>query len=135
MTLSPITLALVASGGAIGSLLRFMLISYLSHHGLLIGSRFPFGTFAVNLIGSLMMGLVVGLLLKHQALLQGWHHLLFAFLAIGVLGGLTTFSSFAFDLVNLLQKGDHWLGVLYMLFSVIFSVFGLAAGLSLTKLY
>jgi len=92
---------LVGCGGFIGSMLRFSL-----HHVMhrLVPGAFPIGTFTVNMLGCLCIGVVLGLV-DHRGLLDNSWRL---FLAVGVLGGFTTFSSFAFENYSLLAGSDFF---------------------------
>jgi fluoride exporter len=117
---------LVASGGAIGSALRY-LVSLAS--GRLFGAGFPWGTLAVNITGSLAMGLVVGLAASKFQLTNE----LRLFLATGVLGGYTTFSAFSLDFALLFERKDYGLAGLYLAGSVGLSILALFAGLYLVR--
>jgi fluoride exporter len=94
---------LVAAGGAIGSALRYMValaaITWLS-------PAFPWGTLAVNLVGSFLIGLVQQLAV--EALVLGEDTRLF--LTTGVMGGLTTYSAFSYESVRLFETGATWYG-------------------------
>lgn len=111
---------LVALGGAAGSVLRFVIAARLN-------AALPYGTLTVNILGSLLMGLLMGWLLREP---RGW---LYALLAVGFLGGLTTFSSFAFDLWKLIQAQNLLLASVYLLLSVVGSVIALAVGMVLMR--
>src|SRR6476620_2755103 len=103
-------LLLVMIGGAIGSALRYE-VGRLSLR--LMGTAFPWGTLAVNLIGGLLMGVMAGVVVRH-----GPNEPLHLLLGIGVLGGFTTFSTFSLDGYVMLQRG-HLTGALaYTLVSV-----------------
>ena len=91
-------LLLVVLGGGIGAGGRYLLGGWL--HGQL-GSGFPWGTFAVNAMGSLMIGLVFGL-----AQAKSISPCTTLFLAVGVLGGFTTFSAFSYETMRLLANGS-----------------------------
>ena len=91
-------LLLVVLGGGIGAGGRYLLGGWL--HGQL-GSGFPWGTFAVNAMGSLMIGLVFGLA-QAKSISPGTT----LFLAVGVLGGFTTFSAFSYETMRLLANGS-----------------------------
>lgn len=113
---------LVGLGGAIGAMAR---------HGatIAIGSLpngFPAATFLVNVAGSLAMGLLVGWLAQATPQYQQEIRL---FLAIGVFGGFTTFSSFSLDTITLIERGDYLLAVAYVAGSVLLAVGGLIIGL------
>jgi fluoride exporter len=95
MRISIFQVALVAAGGAIGSVLRF-LASGLAYR-LLPGVLFPVGTLTVNVLGSLAIGLIGGMAESRQFLVPDVR----VFLFTGVLGGFTTFSAFAFESLGL----------------------------------
>lgn len=116
----------VAAGGAIGSLLRHLAGKGAAH---LFGLNFPFGTMFVNVTGSFVMGLLIGLFALHLNPSQEMR----AFLTIGVLGGFTTFSTFSLDVVTLWERGDMISALLYAGLSVIVSIAALAAGLYLIR--
>ncbi len=109
------TVAMVALGGAIGSAARYLA-------GLAVA--FPFGTLSVNVLGSLVIGLVWASQIDRSAGLV-------AFLMIGVLGGFTTFSSFSLDVIRLMQDGRVALAGGYVLASVMLSLLACYAGLML----
>ena len=119
------SLFLVMAGGAVGAGARFLTGRATSAA---FGTGFPWGTLAVNLIGGLLMGALVGMLAR-AADGENWRLLL----GVGVLGGFTTFSAFSLDTVTMLQRGDLGLAALYILVSVIGSVAALFAGLQLTR--
>ena len=84
------TVLLVAIGGAVGSIARYLLSSFVHR---VVTPLFPFGTFAVNVLGCAVFGAIAGL--AHERFLLRPETR--AFLLIGVLGGFTTFSTFAFE--------------------------------------
>ena len=91
-------LLLVVLGGGIGAGSRYLLGGWLHGH---LGNGFPWGTFAVNAMGSLMIGMVFGL--AQRGSLPPAATL---FLAVGVLGGFTTFSAFSYETMRLLANGS-----------------------------
>ncbi len=95
----------IASGGAIGALLRYT-ISNGTH--MLLGRGFPYGTLAVNVIGCLGMGLLYVVFLERLSMSLEWR----AALQIGLLGALTTFSSFSMETLLLLENGETQKAVL-----------------------
>ncbi|RKE44618.1 MULTISPECIES: fluoride efflux transporter CrcB [unclassified Sphingomonas] len=115
----------VMVGGAVGSGAR-----YLTGRAMLslLGPDYPFGTLAVNLIGGLLMGVLVGVLARNTAS-ETWRLLL----GVGVLGGFTTFSSFSLDVVTMIERGAFGVAFGYVLVSVIGSVAALFAGLSAVR--
>lgn len=98
-------LGLVAAGGALGAAGRFLLSGWLTR---LVGTTFPWGTLAANLLGSLLAGFLLVWLEGRGPAGLLWR----AFLMVGVLGGLTTYSALMVELY-LLQRGNgpHWGGV------------------------
>jgi CrcB protein len=117
---------LVALGGAIGSVLRY-LVGLAS--GWLLGPGFPWGTLAVNIAGSLAMGLVIGLAASKFQLTNE----LRVFIATGFLGGFTTFSAFSLDFALLFERRDYGLAGLYLAGSVGLSILALFVGLYLVR--
>ncbi len=115
----------VMVGGAVGSGAR-----YLTGRAMLslLGPDYPFGTLAVNLIGGLLMGVLVGVLARTTAS-ETWRLLL----GVGVLGGFTTFSAFSLDVVTMIERGAIGVAFGYVLVSVIGSVAALFAGLSAVR--
>jgi len=120
------TLIFVAMGGALGASVRFLLSAAALR---LLGPQFPWGTLAANLIGSFLMGLLIGALVTRIDLSD---HLR-AFFSVGVLGGFTTFSAFSLELANMIERGDLSLAGLYALTSLILGVTALFAGLAVAR--
>ncbi|PWG02954.1 fluoride efflux transporter CrcB [Sphingosinicella humi] len=117
---------LVMAGGAIGAGFRW----HLSRIALqLLGPAFPWGTWIVNLLGSLLLGLLAGVVVRHGP--SGEPLLLF--LGVGVLGGFTTFSGFSLEMVQMLERGNALLAVAYAVSSVAGSVMLLIVGLWLAR--
>jgi CrcB protein len=117
---------LVFIGGGIGSSLRHTINVVCAR---CVGPAFPYGTFIVNITGSIMMGLIAGYLAFKGEASQPWR----LFLMTGILGGYTTFSAFSLDAVLLYERGEIGLAVFYVLGSVAFSIAGLFAGLALVR--
>jgi CrcB protein len=92
-------LALVAIGGAIGSVSRYVLSTAVLR---VSGTLLPIGTFAVNLVGCVTFGAIIGAAEQRFILTPEAR----AFLLVGVLGGFTTFSSYAFESFALMQDGQ-----------------------------
>ena len=120
------SLLYVTLGGAFGSGARYLTgRATLS----LFGPDFPYGTLAVNLIGGLLMGALVGVLARVSNGGETWRLLL----GVGVLGGFTTFSSFSLDAVTMIERGQLTVALGYVLVSVIGSIAALFAGLTLAR--
>lgn len=116
----------VAAGGALGAVGRYLVMSQVGHW---FGHGFPYGTLVVNVLGSLVMGLLV----EAWALVWSPSPELRALLAVGVLGAFTTFSTFSLDTVVLYQRGALLSVGFYIAGSVVLSVAGLVAGLYLGR--
>jgi len=116
---------LIAAGGALGAVFRH-LVGETTRKA--YGSAFPYGTMTVNILGSLLMGLLIGWLLAKQ----GSDHLKL-FLATGFLGGFTTFSAFSLDAINLLESKSYSAFGLYIFGSVIFAIMALWIGLMIAR--
>ena len=101
----------IAAGGAAGSVLRYW-TSLGVHH--LFGRGFPYGTLAVNMLGSLVIGVLYVLLVERSSLGAEWR----AVLITGFLGGFTTFSTFSLETALLLQQAEHFKAVLNIALSV-----------------
>ncbi len=114
--------ALVAFGGGGGALLR-----YITGRALGAGA-FPWATLTVNVAGSFAMGLIAGWLAR-----QGENESLRLLLAVGVLGGFTTFSAFSLELALMIERGALGSAAGYAAVSVIAGVAGLFAGLLLMR--
>jgi CrcB protein len=117
---------LVAIGGAIGASLRhFVNLASLR----LVPSSFPWGTMAINIVGSLLMGIFVELLARRF----NASNELRLFVATGILGGFTTFSAFSLDFAVLWQRGEMAPALFYAIGSVVLSILALFAGLWLAR--
>lgn len=122
-----LSLMYVAFGGALGSMARYIAMSLI---GKMHNTPFPYGTFAVNISGSFLMGIwiaVIALLLPDR---QKDLHLLFA---VGVLGGFTTFSTFSLDAFMLVEKGLFVQAATYIVGSVVLSMLALFAAMLLVQ--
>ena len=118
---------LVGAGGALGAMSRYGV-------GMLVGRlwpmSFPLATLLINVIGSLAMGIFVGLMAR---LLPAWQEEARLFVAVGILGGFTTFSSFSLDTVVLIERGELLQAGTYVLLSVVLCLIGLYLGLLVTR--
>jgi fluoride exporter len=111
---------LVGMGGMIGSMARFILSRTVEARA---NSIFPLGTLSVNIIGSLILGLIYALTLRRAGLDDSWR----IFLATGFCGGFTTFSAFALENFTLLHQRPA-ISVAYICLSVILGVLSIALG-------
>ncbi len=119
-------IAAIAAGGALGAVGRHFVAAQV---GLWAGHGFPFGTLAVNVIGSFAMGLLVEL----GALVWQPAPELRAFLTVGLLGAFTTFSTFSLDTVLLYERGALALAAAYIVGSVVLSVGAFFAAMALVR--
>jgi CrcB protein len=118
---------LVFIGGGLGSALR---------HGVnmlalrLVGTAYPWGTLAINVLGAFVMGLVVEWFALRASLPQSAR----LFLTTGILGGFTTFSTYALEIGMLYERGDWLASMAYALGSLVLGVAALFAGLGLVRM-
>lgn len=121
-------LVIVAAGGAVGASLRHLT-------GLaamrLLGVNFPWGTLAVNIVGSFAMGVFIELLARRF----GASNELRLFVATGLLGGFTTFSAFSLDVAVLWERGAMATAAGYVLASVVGAILALFAGLWVARTF
>ncbi len=113
---------LVGIGGALGAMARYGFSTAVGT----TANGFPLATLLINVLGSIAMGLLVGLLAKTTPQYQSEIRLL---VAVGIFGGFTTFSAFSLDTITLIERGEIVLAVTYILASVILSLIGLMMGL------
>ena len=121
------TLLFVGLGGALGAMGRYLVgVQALRAFGF----GWPYGTFAVNILGGFMMGLLVSWLAHRGGVDQERWRLL---LGVGGLGGFTTFSAFSLEVALMVEKRAYGAAAAYSLASVVLSVAALFAGLLLAR--
>lgn len=116
---------LVMAGGAIGAALRF--------HGTQLAVRlghtsYPFATLGINVVGGLAMGVLAALVMREHV-----GEPIRLFVAVGVLGGFTTFSAFSLEMLQMIERGQVALALGYALLSVGLALAALAAGYAMTR--
>jgi len=116
----------VALGSALGGALRYLLGGWIQQRS---GSTFPIQTLFINVSGSFLLGLIQRYALETTAISPEVRTLL----TIGICGGYTTFSTFSFESVRLLEDGDWRRAALYMISSVVFSVGAAILGVSAAR--
>jgi CrcB protein len=103
---------IVGIGGFVGSVLRFWLGAYIGQR---MGTRFPYGTFLINVTGSFLIGFVMTVLSEKANLSPNWRYLI----PIGFIGGYTTFSTFEYETLRAVQDGQFTTGMLNIVLSVV----------------
>lgn len=116
----------VAVGGAIGSVLRYLLVKLSDE---LLGADFPYGTLSVNVMGGFIAGLLTVVLADRFLSTPEWRGLLM----VGVLGGFTTFSAFSVDTLRLFEQGGSGVAALNIGTNVILSLGACFAGMWLAR--
>lgn len=117
---------LAAFGGAIGSVLRYLVGVFTVRW---FGPGFPWGTLAVNIVGSFIIGLVVEMIARRfNASME-----LRVFIVTGIIGGFTTWSSFSLDTMVLLERGAMASAAAYVIGSLVVSFAAVFAGLALGR--
>lgn len=117
----------VAVGGSLGSVARYLVaIGF----GKLLGPKFPWGTLVINVTGSLLIGLFIGLFAVRWSLPQAVR----IFLVVGICGGYTTFSTFSLDSFYLIERGEVAAAAAYMISSVVLSVGAVIAGIQIVRM-
>ena len=124
--MNPQLIIAVAFGGALGSVMRY-LVGIGS--GKLFGVDFPWGTLIINVTGSFLIGLFVGMFATRWDLPQAVR----VFLTVGICGGYTTFSTFSLDAFYLMERGEAVAAGAYMIGSVVLSVGALIGAMLLVR--
>ena len=117
---------IIALGSAIGGALRHAVNVGAAR---VMGTGWPYGTFTVNVVGSLAMGVIAGAFALRANASQAW----VLFLTTGILGGFTTFSAFSLDVALLVERGRLDATASYLLGSVVVSIAALFLGLAIVR--
>jgi CrcB protein len=112
---------MVGIGGFVGAIARFWLGSYI---GTKMGTRFPYGTFVINISGSFLIGLILTFLSERTHLSPNWRYLL----PVGFIGAYTTFSTFEYETLRTLQDGQFLTASLNVTLSVLLGFAAVWAG-------
>ncbi len=120
------TLLIVGTGGFIGTVLRYLVQVYAEK---LMNSTFPLGTLLVNVAGSFLIGIIYAFAEKGNFMNSEWR----IFLAVGICGGFTTFSTFAMDNLNLMKDNSLLQLMLYTGGSLFLGIMGVYLGIILTR--
>lgn len=116
----------IAAGGAVGALLRYWVSSGVH---IVAGRSFPYGTLTVNVLGSLLIGLLYVLFNERFELAAPWR----ALLMVGVLGAFTTFSTFSMETLELLEQGEVVKAILNVFLNVGLCVLAAWIGVIITR--
>jgi len=119
-------IAAVAAGGALGSVARYMLGSFIQDRA---ATAFPVGTFVINIAGSVLLGFFVQIGLASSAFSPEIRF----FLTTGFCGGFTTFSTFSYETFKLVEDGEYGTAGVYAASSVVLSVLGCAIGMAAAR--
>jgi len=114
---------LACAGGALGAGARYLVYAEFTRR---LGAAFPWATLAVNVGGSLLIGVLAALLIERLPDTVG----LRAFLITGILGGFTTFSAYSLDFVSLMERGAVQSALFYATSSILLSIAACWAGLA-----
>jgi CrcB protein len=118
----------IAAGGAVGAVLRFLMSTGIYR---VVGRDFPYGTMAVNVIGSFFIGLMFILMIERLSLTPEWR----AGILVGLIGAFTTFSTFSFETLALLEEGELLKSVMNVLLSVVLCLGATWVGMMMGRLY
>lgn len=118
---------LVALGGGIGSVTRYLVGGWFANR---MGPGFPYGTAVINITASFIIGLFLAFAQERAWLSPYWR----LFVAVGFVGGYSTFSTFEYESVRLLQDGELLLGAIYLVGSVATGAFSAIAGIAVGSL-
>lgn len=112
----------IAVGGALGALSRYWVVGVITS---LFERSFPFGTLVVNILGSLLIGVLYILIIEKLDVAAEWH----AILMVGFIGAFTTFSTFSLETLMLFQEGRFVAALTYIFSSVVVCLLAVAAGM------
>ncbi|HBP66578.1 MAG TPA: fluoride efflux transporter CrcB [Desulfosporosinus sp.] len=121
------TMLVLALGGALGTLSRYGLGVWISGRW---NQGFPLHTFLINISGAFLLGFINILLLERYTISPLWR----LGIGVGFLGAFTTFSTFGFEVISLLEGGSFYTAGLYTLLSVVVGFSGVALGVGLARL-
>ena len=111
-----------------GSIARFWLAAYVGQR---LGTRFPYGTFLINVSGSFLIGLVMTVLTEKTHLNPNWLYLV----PIGFIGGYTTFSTFEYETLRAMQDGQIAVGLMNVAMSVVVGFVAVWLGIIVARVF
>jgi fluoride exporter len=112
----------ISLGGILGANARYLVALYVAER---LGAAFPYGTFIINVTGSLVIGFFLTLITERLTVDPLWR----LFFATGFLGAYTTFSTYTYESALLIRAGEYGTGLLYLLGSVVVGMVGVFAGI------
>lgn len=115
-------------GGGLGSIARHSVNILAAQY---LGTRYPYGTFCINIVGSLLIGVLAATFAVHASLPSNAR----LFLITGIVGGFTTFSAFSLEIGLLQERGETMAAITYAVASVACGVAALFIGMALTRHY
>jgi fluoride exporter len=118
---------LIAIGGAVGSLARYWVGSFVTDR---MGSRFPYGTFVINITACLIIGFSVTVITRHTEINPAWEFLIPA----GFVGAYSTFSTFEWETFATLDTGAFLIPILYVTLSLFLGLVAVWLGVTLARL-
>ena len=118
----------ISLGGILGANARYVLGTWIAQR---YGTSFPYGTLVINISGSFVIGLFLTLISERFVLHPNWR----LFFVVGFLGAYTTFSTFSYESVVLLQNGSWRLGLVNMLGSVVLGPIAVVMGMAVARLF
>src|SRR5215813_11047340 len=118
----------ISLGGILGANARYLLANWIAAR---YGLRFPYGTMVINVSGSFVIGFFLILITERILVHPNWR----LFFAVGFLGGYTTFSTFSFESLALMQHGFWFLGLVNIVGSVILGLAATLSGMIIARLF
>jgi CrcB protein len=118
---------LIATGGALGSIARFWVGSTISGR---LGTKFPYGTFVINITACVIIGFTLTFMSKRADLDPAWRYLV----PVGIVGAYSTFSTYEWETLSTLRSGAFALGALYAVGSLVLGLAAVWAGTALADL-
>ena len=122
-----VAVLLVALGGALGSVARYLVGGWISRR---LGVSFPYGTLVINLMASFAIGFFLAFAQERAGLSPYWR----LFIAVGFVGGYSTFSTYEYESIRLFQDGEMLLGAIYMVGSVAGGAIAAITGITIGSL-
>lgn len=117
---------LIFIGGGLGSIARFVIGKLLNNYS---GNSLPYGTLTVNILGSFLIGIFMGMAIKNNAMSQNQ----ILFLIVGFCGGFTTFSTFAYENIIFLKSGDWFHFLIYTIASFVLGLLAVLVGMYIVR--